>query len=113
MSIINIYYFTRFHANLAGIYYTEASDEIRQFAWDHTIGGRARICAQIVLTPEVTGLVGHQAYIAESLLSKCYGCSDAEEDASAREGTEQGFMKEGALGPVLERPACFSCEAEK
>ena len=109
---INTYYFACFHANPASTYYTYVSDEVEQFAWDHIVNGRARICTQNGITPKAVGLLRHQINMPESPLSKCCGCSDGEEGISgwARVEVErdpEGFVNEGALELVLERCDSF------
>lgn len=77
---LNIYYFTCFHANPASTYYSYVSDEVEQFAWDHRVSGRARICTWIGGTLKAIGFLLHQVNMPESLLSKCCECSDGDKD---------------------------------
>ena len=67
---LNIYYFTCFHTNPVSTYYSYVSDEVEQFAWDHRVSGRARICTQIGGTLKAIGFLLHQVNMTESLLSK-------------------------------------------
>lgn len=110
---LNIYYFIYFHANPSRTYYTYASDEIRQFASDHTISGRARICAQICLSPKATWFLAHQVYLIRVPSLKVLWVFRWGKRQSAQKGNEEGFVKEGSLELVPERHACFSHKAEK